>query len=70
MSVPTQAEVLMRILHHIDEIQSDCATYAHLTRSMSSSAKDAALADGWIALSEMFKRVRHQVVEIAKGKLQ
>lgn len=70
MGVPTQAEVLMRILDNIDRIQSDCATYAHLTRSMSSSRKDAALADGWIALSEMFKRIRHQVTEIAKGKLQ
>lgn len=70
MSVPTQAEVYMRLLDHIRQAQDDSAILAHLTRSMSDKPKDRALADGWLAMSEMFKRVAYQITELAKGKLQ
>lgn len=70
MSVPTQSEVYMRLLDKIRLCQDDAALLAHLTRSMSSSKKDHALADGWLAMSEMFKRVAYQITELAKGKLQ
>jgi hypothetical protein len=42
----------------------------HLVKADSSNAKQRALGDGWIALSELMKRVNHQVIEMAKSKLQ
>lgn len=70
MSVPTQAEVYMRLLDRIHGCQDDAALLAHLTRSMSSSRKDHALADGWISVSELMKRLAHQITLLAQGKLQ
>lgn len=70
MSVPTQGEAFSKLLHHLGEAQSQAAMCAHLTRAQSSSSKDKALADGWIAISEMLKRMQYQVTQIAKGHLQ
>lgn len=70
MSVHTQAEVYMRLLDHIRGAQDDAATLAHLTRSMSSSSKDTAIANGWISVSELLKRMAFQITKLAQGKLQ
>lgn len=70
MSVPTQGEVFARMVERLRMVQEDAATLAHLTRSMSGSSKDRATADGWIAVSEMMKRVVYQVTQLAQGKLQ
>ena len=70
MSVPSQGEAFSLLLHHLAESQNQAAMLAHLTRAMSSSPKDRALADGWISVSELLKRLQYQVTAIAKGKLQ
>lgn len=70
MSVPTQGEVFARLCERLRLAQEDSATLAHLTRSMSDSAKDKALADGWIAVSELLKRMQYQVTKIGQGHLQ
>ena len=70
MGTPTHGEVFAKLIEDIAHAQEGCAMLGHLTRAQSSSAKDKALADGWIALSELFKRVNYQVIELAKGKLQ
>lgn len=69
-TVPTQGETFAKLLHHIDEAMNCLATLAHLTRAMSDSRKDAAIADGWLACVELFKRIRYKVGEIAQGRLQ
>jgi hypothetical protein len=69
MTVPTQGEEFSKMLHHLDEAQSSMYKIAHLTRAQD-TAKDRALADGWIAMGEMMKRVRWSITELAKGKLQ
>lgn len=69
MSVPTQGEEFSKLLHHLRSAQDTCAMLAHLTRAQG-SRKDNALADGWISVGELLKRVIFQVTKIAQGKLQ
>jgi len=68
-SVPTQGEAFSKLLHHMDEMMNQCATLAHLHRAQANEGKSRAIADGWIAVGEMMKRMRYQIVEMAKGKL-
>ena len=69
MAVPTRGEAYSKLIYHIDEAMNQMATIAHLTRTEANVGKDRALADGWIAMVEMFKRVRHQITALAAGKL-
>ena len=70
MSVPTQGEVYARLIDRLRLIQEDAAMLGHLAKSMSSSSKDNAVGDGWIAVSEMFKRIGFQCIKLGQGKLQ
>lgn len=70
VSVPTTGEAFAKLLHHMGEAQNQAAMLAHLHRAQANTGKDRALADGWIAVSEMLKRQIYQVTEIAKGHLQ
>lgn len=70
MSVPTQGESFSKLLHHLGESQSQAAILAHLARAHANTGKDRALADGWIAVSEMLKRIQYQITKIAQGHLQ
>lgn len=69
-TVPTVAEEYAKLQHYIIRAQESSATLAHLVRAQGSSSKDHALADGWIAVSELFKRLNYQVTKLAQGKLQ
>lgn len=70
MSVPTQGEEYTKLTEHIRLAQESAYTLSHLTRAMSGSSKDRAIADGWFAVGELLKRVNHQIISIAQGKLQ
>lgn len=70
VTVPTQGESFSKLLHHLDSAADQVAMLAHLTRAQSNLGKDRALADGWIAVGELMKRLRHQLVELAKGHIQ
>lgn len=70
MGVPTPGEVLSKLIMDIAHTQEGMAMMGHLVKADSSNAKQRALGDGWIALSELMKRVNHQVIEMAKSKLQ
>lgn len=70
MSVPTSGEEYSRLTEYLRLAQESAYTLSHLTRSMSSSSKDKAIADGWFAVGELLKRVNHQIISIAQGKLQ
>lgn len=69
MSVPTQGEQFAKLLEHLRQAQDDSAMLAHLTRAQG-GRKDHAIADGWIAVSELLKRMQYQVTKLAQGKLQ
>ena len=70
MGVPTSGEVFAKLIEDIAHAQEGCAMMGHLVKADASNAKQRALADGWIALSELMRRVNHQVIEMAKSKLQ
>lgn len=66
MSIPTQGESFAKLMEHLRYAQEDAATLAHLANANDNRA----LAKGWLAVSEMFKKVQHQVTLLATGKLQ
>lgn len=70
VTVPTQGEAFAKLIHHWDEAANQAAMLAHLTRAQSNEGKDRALADGWIAVGELMKRLRHQLTQLASGHLQ
>lgn len=70
MSVPTHGEQFAKLLEHLRQAQDDSAMLAHLTRAQSNKGKDRAVADGWIAVEELLKRMVYQVTQLAQGKLQ
>lgn len=70
MSIPTQGEEFAKLLEHLRLAQDSCAMLSHLAAHHGSSSKDRAIADGWIAVSELLKRMQFQVTKLAQGKLQ
>jgi len=69
-TVPTSGEAFSKLIYHFDEAMNCMATLSHLARAQANTGKDRAIADGWIAVLELFKRIRHQVTKLAQGKLQ
>lgn len=70
MSVPTQGESFAKLIEYLTKAQEEAYTLAHLARSMSTSRKDQAMADGWVSVGELLKRQIYQVTMLAQGKLQ
>lgn len=70
MSVPTQGEEYAKLIEFLRQAQESAYTLSHLTRAMSGSTKDNALADGWFAVGELMKRMQYQVTQLAQGHLQ
>ena len=65
MSLPTKTEKLSELMEYIIKSQEAAATIAHLTRD-----EDGLHAQGWLAVSEMFKQINNQVIKLAvKGRL-
>lgn len=67
--VVTRGEVFSKLLHHLDETQDMCATMAHLHRT-EDTEQDRLLAHGWLGMAELIKRMRFQIVELAKRRMQ
>jgi len=65
----SHGEVYVKLLEDLTHSQEGAAMLAHLTRAQSAGPKDIALADGWIAVSELLKRMIHQVTKLATKKL-
>lgn len=68
MSVPSRSEIFSKMVDLVDQIISCAAMMAHLHKTEGSD-KDHKLALGWLMMSEMFKKVRHQVVLLGQGHL-
>jgi hypothetical protein len=64
----TRSEVYTKLLHHLIEVQELCAVMAHL-HNTESNKMDQLLAKGWLGMSELFKKIQHQVTDLAMGKL-
>lgn len=68
MSVPSRGEVFSKVVDLIDQLISTLAMMAHL-HNTEGSDKDKKLAVGWLMMSELFKKMRHQVILLGKGRL-
>jgi len=66
MTVPTQGEEFTKLLDNLRKAQDNSAMLAHLTRAQG-GRKDKAIADGWISVSELLKRIIFQVTKLAQG---
>lgn len=70
MNVPTQSEVYSQLIEHLVKAQESAAMMGHLL-NMQDNDSDHLLATGWIGISELMKRMQHQVVKLAtKGLMQ
>jgi hypothetical protein len=69
VSIPTQGEEYAKLMEHLRKAQESAAMLAHLI-NVQDNVKDAALAKGWLAISELFKMIQHKVTQLAMGKLQ
>lgn len=68
-SIPTRSEEYAKLMEHIRLAQESAAMLAHL-HSADGDAKGMLLAKGWLAVSDLMKRMQHNVIELAKGNLQ
>ena len=65
MSLPTKTEKLSELMEYIIKSQEAAAMIAHLVRD-----EDTLHAQGWLAVSEMFKQLNKQIIKLAvKGRL-
>ena len=69
MSLPSISETYVQLNDKLKQSQELAATLAHL-HNTESSAKDKALAKGWLQISEIFKLLQFRVNNLAQGKLQ
>lgn len=60
MSIPTKGETYAKLLERIRLAQEDAAMMAHLIRD-----DDKLTAQGWLAVSELLKRMQHQIGQLA-----
>jgi hypothetical protein len=64
MSIPTEGEIFSQLLEHIRKAQEAAAMLGHLTRD-----NDKVKAQGWLAISEMFKLTVKNVTKLAMRKM-
>jgi len=60
MSIPTKGETYAKLIERLRYAQEDSAMLAHLTRD-----DDKLTARGWLAVSELIKRLQHQIGQLA-----
>lgn len=66
MTIPTKGETFAKLTEHIRRAQEESATLAHLANA----DDDRRLAQGWLTVSELFRRMLHEVTELATRGLQ
>jgi hypothetical protein len=66
MGVPTQGEAYSKLMEHLRLAQEEAATLAHLA----SANDDRKLAQGWLLVSENFKKMQHSVTTLAMRRMQ
>ena len=69
MSLPTRGEEYTKLMEYLIKAQESCAMLAHL-HNTEDTTSDRTLARGWLGISELLKKMQHQVTQMAKGRLQ
>ncbi len=66
--VVTRGEVYAELCEHLIRVQELMAVMGHL-HNTEDNHMDKLLAQGWLGMSELIKRVNHGVAELARGRL-
>lgn len=67
--LPTRGLTYSQLCEHLIKAQELCALMAHLHQT-EGNPMDKTLASGWLGVSELLKRMNHQVTQLAKGAMQ
>jgi hypothetical protein len=65
VTIPTQGEEFAKLLEYLTKAQESAAMLGHLTRD-----NDKHLAHGWMGISELMKKMKHQITTMATRKMQ
>lgn len=63
MTPPTTGETYSKILEHLRLLQEESAMMAHLLQANDHTG----LAIAWLAVSDNFKKMQHQLTKLAMG---
>lgn len=66
MGIPTQGECYAKLMEHLRKAQEESSMMAHLNKADNRHK----LALAWLAVSEKFKAMQHQLTILAQGRLQ
>jgi hypothetical protein len=66
VSIPTKGETYAKIIEYLRKLQEESAMMAHLLKANDNHN----LALAWLAVSENFKKMQHQLTKLAQGQLQ
>lgn len=66
--LPTVSLMYGQLLEHLIQAQENAAMLAHLT-ACEDGLKDKAVSNGWLMISEQFKRIETVVTMLAQGRL-
>lgn len=67
--LPTPALMYEQLMDHLRQAQENALMLSHLVHT-EDAIKDKAMASGWMAIAELFRRVQIQVTTLAQGRLQ
>lgn len=66
--LPTPGLMYSQLLEHLRQAQENAAMLAHLQRT-EDGVRDRALANGWLAVAEQFRRMEIVITTLAQGRL-
>lgn len=66
---PSRGETYAKIIDLCDQLQDQCAVMSHL-HNTEGNPTDVTLARGWLGMTELIKRMRHQLTQLAIGRMQ
>lgn len=68
MSIPTKSEEYSKLIEYLRKAQESCAMLAHLNNA-DGDKMGGLLATGWLGISEILKKIIHEVTQLAMGRL-
>lgn len=66
---PTRGLMFQKLIDSLREAQDSAAMLAHLQKT-EDGFRDVLIAKGWLAISEMLRKMQHQVTLLGQGRLQ
>jgi len=66
--VPDRGATYAVLMDHIREAQKHAAILAHL-HNTEGNDRDKLIAKGWLMIAEMFRRMQHQITQLAQGRI-